>query len=164
MPLKVNLRHLEDHPVQLQGELSLEELDIDTLDEVIQTFEPLKYEVEVERVENGLLVSGRLSMNLLCECVRCLTRFVCPVELPDWTAHIPLEGEDAAPVVNDMIDLTPVVREDILLDFPQHPLCNPNCGGLPDTRNGNAPGQAGTGQLESGSPAWAELNKLKLRK
>ncbi len=158
MPLTVNLRHLEDQNLHLEGELSLEELDIDPHDKVIQLFEPLKYDLEVQKVEAGLLVSGVLSLNLRCECVRCLKSFTRPLEVKDWASHLPLEGEDAVPVVNDCIDLTPLVREDILLDFPQHPLCNPDCRGLPASRPGKT---AGRSQPETGSPAWAELNKLK---
>jgi uncharacterized protein len=65
-------------------------------------------------------------------------------------------------VVNDFVDLTPYVREDILLEFPRHPVCNPECRGLPKTAIGQARNSSGTGKTEVGSPAWAELNKLKL--
>ena len=65
-------------------------------------------------------------------------------------------------VVNDCVDLTPYVREDILLEFPRHPLCDPECRGLPRTSIGKARNSGGTGQSGMGSPAWAELNKLKL--
>jgi uncharacterized metal-binding protein YceD (DUF177 family) len=60
-------------------------------------------------------------------------------------------------VVNDCVDLTPLVREDMLLEFPQHPLCKPDCGGL-KTKTGKARKTAG-----GNTPAvWAELDKLKL--
>jgi len=73
---------------------------------------------------------------------------------------LPLEGEDRAPVVNDLVDLTPYVREDILLAFPQHPLCDPECGGLPAFAE-KAKKSRDSGQAEPGSAAWAELNKLR---
>jgi uncharacterized metal-binding protein YceD (DUF177 family) len=53
------------------------------------------------------------------------------------------------------------VREDILLDFPRHPLCNPACRGLPKAAPGNAQKPGGGAKSEASSPAWAELNKLK---
>jgi uncharacterized metal-binding protein YceD (DUF177 family) len=59
------------------------------------------------------------------------------------------------------VDLTPYVREDILLEFPQHPLCDAECRGLPNTV-GKAKKPLKTSQTEAGSPAWSELNKLKL--
>ena len=42
---------------------------------------------------------------------------------------MPLEGEEKANVINDLVDLTPYLREDIVLAFPQHPLCRPNAAG-----------------------------------
>jgi len=160
MALVVNLRHLEAHNARLHGELSVAELDIDTRDEVIQVTRPLEHDLEVQKFEGGLLVQGRLHLILDCQCVRCLKPFSYPLELKEWTCHVPLEGEERAAVANDCVDLTPYVREDILLEFPRHPLCRPECRGLPKTVLGktkNTRSKTGVG-----SPAWAELNKLKL--
>ncbi len=161
MPLIVNLCHLEEHEVRLKGELALAELDIDPLDEVIQLGEPLGYELEVQKLEGGLLLQGRLRLRIGCQCVRCLKPFKRMLDLKNWTCHVPLEGEEAAAVTNDCVDLTPYVREDILLAFPQHPLCEPGCGGLPKRQFGEAKRAGGASQGESNSTAWAELNKLK---
>jgi uncharacterized protein len=83
------------------------------------------------------------------------------VELPDFAAHLPLEGEDAVVVVDDCVDLTPYLREDILLTLPQHPLCKPDCRGLSQLAAGGASGQ--TTQTNAGASAWAALNQLKLK-
>ena len=157
MPLTVNLRHLEEHNVRLCGELPVDELDLETGDEMIRATRPLRYDVEVQKLEGALLVRGSLQLNLECCCVRCLKSFNRRLELAAWTCHVPLEGEDKVAVVNDCVDLTPFVREDMLLEFPQHPLCKPDCGGL-KTKTGKARKTA------AGSPpaAWAELDKLKL--
>jgi uncharacterized protein len=162
MSLKVNLRHLEADPVHLEGRLTVSELDIDTLDEVIRVDQPLDYALEVQKLEAGLLVQGRLHLTLACQCVRCLRSFRLPLELKGWTCHLPLQGEDQVRVVNDCVDLTPYIREDILLEIPQHPLCDRECRGLPKSWAGGpasagSPGPAGAG----GSSAWTELNKLK---
>ena len=161
MPLVVNLRHLEAHNVELEGELPVKELDLDTRDEVIQVTQPLKYDLEVQKLDNSLLAQGSLDLVLDCQCVRCLKPFKYPLKLEDWAAHLPLEGEDRVPVANDLVDLTPAVREDILLAFPQHPLCDPECRGLPKTSIGSKKTKKSS-QAEPESPAWAELNKLKL--
>jgi uncharacterized protein len=131
MRVQVNIRHLEHNNVQLKGELPAEDLDIDTRDEAIRLKAPLRYDLEVQRVEQGLLVQGALALKLDCSCVRCLQACEPEVALPHWARHLPLEGDDAVPVVNDVVDLTPFLREDMLLEFPQHPLCHPDCGGLP---------------------------------
>ena len=162
MPLVVNLRYLEAHNIRLEGELPARELDIDPLDTVIQVTQPLEYDLEVQKLEDGLLVQGQLRLALDCLCVRCLKPFRHHLELDNWTCHLPLQGENRVAVVNDCVDLTPYVREDILLEFPRHPLCKPECRGLPGTAIGKSNNASGTGKKEAGSPAWAELNKLKL--
>ena len=161
MPLIVNLRHLAAHDVSLEGSLPVEELDIDPRDEVIQVRHPLEYGLAVQELEDGLLVQGHLHLALECQCVRCLKAFQYPVALDRWTCHLPLHGEDCAVVANDCVDLTPYVREDILLEFPRHPVCDPECRGLPNTSLGKAKSSSGSGKTNLVSPAWAELNKLK---
>jgi uncharacterized protein len=161
MALKVNLHHLDSHEVELEGELSVAELDIESVDEIIKVNEGLKYDLEVEKMDEGLLVQGKLSIPLQCTCVRCLKPFEYLLEMSNWACHVPLTGEEAAPVVNDCVDLTPFVREDILLSFPQHPLCDPQCEGLLKTQTGKGKKSRGTGSTQPNLSAWAELNKLK---
>ena len=161
MPLLVNLRHLEAHNVRLEGELPVGELDLDTRDEMIQAKEPLQYEFEIQKLEHSLLAQGRLQLTLDCQCVRCLKSFKHTIKLEHWSSHLPLQGEESVPVINDCVDLTPYVREDILLEFPQHPLCDAECRGLPNSNTGKATKPQKADQPETGSTAWSELNKLK---
>lgn len=162
MPLFVNLRHLERNDVKLVGELPVAELDIDTRDELIQLNKPLKHRLEVQELEDSLLVRGKVTLPLDCECVRCLKPFVYKLEWKDWTCMIPLSGEEAAPRDGDTVDLTPFLREDILLELPQHPLCKPDCSGLKKPTAGKSK-QSGASDVKTSS-AWAELDKLKFRK
>ena len=163
MPLIINLRHLANRNLELRGELSLAELELDARDEMIRPTQPLDYDLEVEMLDDSLLVQGSLWLALECECVRCLKKFEFELELDPWTKYLPLEpleDEEAVPIKNDCVDLTPLLREDILLEFPQHPVCKPDCGGLKKVSAGNAPKAAG--KDETRLSAWAELNKLKL--
>jgi uncharacterized metal-binding protein YceD (DUF177 family) len=163
MPLLVNLRNLEADNVVLDGEMPVEELDIDTQDELLRLGPPLRYKIEVQKVEDGLLVQGELHLPLECHCARCLKAFAHPLDLPHWTRLVLLEGEEAAPVENDCIDLTPLVREDILLEFPQHPLCEAECGGLPAMKPGAAESTSNRAGKDAGGTAWDELSKLKFK-
>jgi uncharacterized protein len=161
MLLPVNLRHLERKSVRLQGELSPEEVDLDIADEMVKVAAQLRYDLEVERLQDNLLVQGALRLPLRCQCVRCLKPFTHELDLNNWVCHVPLEGEDAAPVVNDCVDLTPYVREDTLLAFPQHPLCAENCPGLLEKASGSLSASAVPERDEEKPSVWAELNKLK---
>ncbi|MGD0351792.1 MAG: YceD family protein [Verrucomicrobiota bacterium] len=159
--LSVNLHHLEAHELHLQDELPVKELDLDVHDPMIRAEQPLRYDITVQKLDDGILVTGSLRLTLECNCVRCLEAFRHELNLADWTCHLPFAGEERVPVDNDCVDLTPYLREDILLEFPQHPLCKPDCRGLEKTSTGKAkPGRIPRGEMAL-SP-WAELNKLKL--
>jgi uncharacterized protein len=159
--LSVNLHHLESDEIRLQGELSAAELDFGLKDEMIRAGNPLRYDLTVERLDDGLLLTGSLRLVLNCQCVRCLKMFNRELVLEDWTCHLPLVGEEKVRVENDCVDLTPFVREDMLLEFPQHPLCKPECAGLGKIGKGKARKASGENELEPS--AWAELDKLKLK-
>jgi uncharacterized protein len=164
MALLINIRLLGEENLELKGELPVSELDLDNVDELIKLEKPLKYDLEAQKLENSILVQGNLKLTLRCECVRCLKPFDYKLELEDWACLLALEGDEKVSVTNDCIDLTPSIREDILLGFPQHPLCKPECSGLPKKVSGKKKTDkktGGAGQTEEKTSAWSELNKLK---
>ncbi len=161
MPLTLNLRQLQTESLELSGELPVAELELGSEDGVLLFTHPLAYQLTATLMEDAILVQGELRLVFDCECVRCLTRFPQEVELPDFAVHLPLAGEDAVTFAEDSVDLTPFLREDILLALPQHPLCKPDCRGLSQLAAGGASGQ--TTQTNAGASAWAALNKLKLK-
>jgi len=161
MAVIVNLRHLEGRTIRLEGEVSAEELDVAGLDDLIRPEGGVRYELEVERHEEGLLVQGRLSWTLQCECARCLAPFRQELVLTAWCSLLAWAGDDPVCIRNDCVDLTPYIREDMVLALPARPLCKPECGGL-QIRSTDDPGV--TRQTQAGEPsaAWAMLNNLKL--
>ena len=156
MPVLVNLHQVQLKDVRLQGKLSAADLELDESDELAHLRQPLQYDVTAQKIDQSILVQGSLKARLECECARCLKRFEQKLELPDWTALLALEGPEKVEFEGDSVDLTPLIREDILLEFPQHPLCENDCAGLP-----NRPGPKA--KKSEGSAAWSELNKLKLK-
>ena len=161
MPLTFNLRHLREKNLRLRGELPVAELDLAGLDELIHARHPLSYDLEVEEVEDAILVRGTLELPLDCECVRCLKPFRHLLRLEDWACHLALTGEDKVPMDNDCVDLTPYLREDSVLAFPRHPLCETECGGL-KTPPPSPSKPGGKSESTATSSAWGELDKLKL--
>ncbi len=161
MSLTVNLRHLEHKNLEIEGELTIEELDFGAIDPLIHLQKPLTYVLEIQKYETNILVQGELTLPLECECVRCLKRFAYTLELAEWDLLLPLEGEDAVKIISDTVDLTPYVREDMLLGFPQHPLCEPECGGL-QLPSAEATKLKPSDQAAPGASVWAALDQLKL--
>ena len=160
MSLQFHLRQLQEKSLFLQGEISGTDLGIDALDELIHVPKPLVYDLEVQLLEDAVLVQGTLTLKLKCECVRCLKPFSHTLELENWACHLPLEGEDKVEVINDSVDLTPQIREDIVLAFPQHPLCKPDCGGLIVPKK---KGKKTSADATPATSAWAALDQLKLK-
>ena len=162
MALLINLRHLQQKNLSLRGELPAEDLHLGGVDELLHFPAPLRFDLEVQKMEQNLLVQGQWRLELICECARCLKEFPSSVGDDLWACHIPLEGEEKADIINDCVDLTPYLREDILLAFPQHPLCEKDCQGLPPAGLSGRGRTSADSQTQKTSSAWAELNKLKL--
>jgi len=162
MALLVNLRHLDEDSQNVVGEITGEELGLADLDELVHTPLPLKYDLECTLLEGGFLAQGLLEMTLDCECARCLKPYKMTISEEAWACHLPVEGDDAVPIVNDCVDLTPSIREYMMLEFPQHPVCGPECKGWvkPVEKTEAKPVEKATS--EKASP-WAELDKLKLK-
>ena len=162
MSLTINLRHLEKKNLEINGEMTPQELGIEGLDELIKMPGTLKYAILVQKMESSLLLQGDLTLELACECARCLKPFTKKIELTDWACHVPLSGDEAVPINSDSVDLTPFLREDIILSFPQHPLCESECGGLKSLSTKVEEKSKHPGVFDHGSSAWDALNKLKL--
>jgi uncharacterized protein len=164
MGLQINVRHLQEKNLVLKGEITAEELEVTGIDDLVKATVPLKYDLEAQLFEHSVLIQGSLCLPLKCECSRCLKAYDDEVYIEHWACHLALIGEEQANVVNDCVDLTPYIREDILLSFPQHPLCEADCSGLSNTPLNKNKKNSGASQSEEVSSAWAELNKLKLER
>lgn len=165
MSLKVNLRLLEKGDLHLDGGIPAAELAPDFHDELMRLSHPVEYELEVQRQPGGLLVTGNLRTHVDCECSRCLKPFVLPIQVDGISRMAPLEAvegeepDEVLPVDGDFADLTPAVREDILLALPTNPLCSPECRGLKPKAGAREPQVR---EQTGPNTAWSALDKLKL--
>jgi uncharacterized protein len=94
----------------------------------------LNGEIRLTRTGEGLYLQGTLGAHTTASCNRCLTEFEQPlqIELGDLLVYPPGRGEDPLLSVPEtgMLDLTPLLREYLVLDVPSQPLCRPDCKGL----------------------------------
>lgn len=163
MALHVNLKQLESGPKDFEGEIPIADLDMEFDDELVKPKSGIQYEFRAEIHETNLLLRGRLSQSFDFECARCLKPFTQSSEISDWSQLVPLAGEDEIEVNNECVDLTPILREDMLLTLPQHPLCVGDCKGLDSESPDPAPGSAGEqNELSKPSSAWTALDQLHL--
>ena len=159
MPLLLNLDKIESGSLNLIGEISLLDLEMETLDELIKPEGPLVYNITVKQNDESLILKGSLKMLLKCECSRCLKIFELQINQKSWNCKISLKGEDSLEINHGTVDLTPYLLEDTFLAFPQHPLCESRCEGINQVSNDdeNVPLSE-----PSNKNIWVELDKLNL--
>jgi uncharacterized protein len=88
----------------------------------------------VTRTPQGLLVQLKMGATVMAQCVRCLSDFqqrlsIDFTELYAFTQRSVTDSELILPE-DGHIDLTPLVRECMLLEVPISPLCSSSCKGL----------------------------------
>lgn len=163
MPLLVPLAALDKGVVRLVAEVTPAELALETLDPCIDAPNPIAVDLRAERIGDEILVEGSIETSLACRCVRCLEPFAYSLRLDPWTCLLPLEGDDAPPITHESVDLTPQIREDSLLALPQHPVCRPDCRGLPmQPPSGPNQPEGSSAEGRRASSAWSILDTLNL--
>jgi uncharacterized protein len=128
---------------------------------------PIEVAVRLEAVMEGVLVTGTASVQLRGECARCLS----PIEdteavdiqelyVYDGVETDADEDEETRRLVDDLLDLEPLVRDAVVLALPFKPVCADDCGGLcPEcgTRLSDDPDHAHEAPID---PRWAALQDL----
>jgi uncharacterized protein len=92
-------------------------------------------DVRLESLHDGILVSADVDVVAEGQCSRCLDDIALPIEvdIQEVFAYSEDEAFDYT-VVDEYIDLEPLVREAVVLALPFQPVCRPDCPGLdPET-------------------------------
>jgi uncharacterized protein len=91
----------------------------------------LKIAARFESLHDGVLVAAEVSGKAKAECVRCLIDITMPVEVEfhELFAYSEDEAFDYT-VIDEHIDLEPVVRDAVVLSLPFQPVCQKDCLGL----------------------------------
>jgi len=116
----------------------------------------VQYTLQAQCISEELIVCGALSVDLGLKCTRCSEFFSTTVTDSDF-----LRAYSASREI-DSVDITPDMREDLLLHIPAFPVCSEGCKGLctqcgADLNKGSCDCEAG----ERPSP-WSALDNLDL--
>ena len=92
--------------------------------------EPIVVDLELESVSNGVMATGTIRAPWEGECRRCLDPVRGAVELAVQELFS-TEGDpdEVYRLDDDAIDLRPMVRDAVVLNLPQVPLCRDDCLG-----------------------------------
>lgn len=118
--------------------------DIHALDPDIVPLTTLDGTIQMIRTGDGILVTGKLNTTVELNCSRCIEPFSMPLQFTleeefhptidiVTGASLPITPDDEEATRIDehhMLDLSEVVRQDILLAIPPNPICRSRCAGL----------------------------------
>ena len=170
--MRIDVRELETGPVRAQGELTLAQLGLQSSDGKI--LENIIVQASAEKQARQVRVRGNFTVSLELTCARCLdpVRMQLSPEFDQFyqsnsgsmlSGEIALtENETEIGFFNgDFIEVTDIVREQILLALPMKPMCREDCKGLCPYCGGNR-NVRDCGCQDSGSdPRLAPLIKIK---
>ena len=160
--LRINAAELLRQPGatrRLEATLSAAELGVDDA----RVTGDIEVALDATSSVDGVVVHGTVSTPWRGQCRRCLidVEGVSVSEVDELFQQHP-QHDEAVEIVGDQIDLTPILREYVLLDLPDAPLCREACAGIcPQCgadRNVN-PCDCDTGDVD---PRWSALSELRL--
>jgi uncharacterized protein len=170
--MKFNVAQLLKAPIGTRREYDLCD-DIYGLDSDIDVREPLVGKLKLTRTAIGVLATGRFHTVIAIECRRCMREFTSAVDLDIVEEFVPtidvvtgsrLMTEDTEEALrideHHMLDLAEVVRQYILLQREQYPLCDEACAGLCPVCGKNLNEGACGCQDVTDDPRWAALREL----
>ena len=113
--MKVHLKQIPTQGLHLEGDEDCPIQEVES--EGIRCAGPLHYDIDLGVTGGGLWANGSLSQRVELRCVSCLEKFAYEIRVPAFAVHTELLGPET-------VDLTPFMREDILLNLPAHPHCD----------------------------------------
>lgn len=128
--LRVNARELLRVPGSTrQIAASLDAVDLGVDDQRITG--PIDVDLEAVSNIDGVVVRGDIGIPWSAACRRCLTDVagVAVVDM-DEVYQDDIVDEEAFAIEGDQIDLAPAVREYVVIELPDGPLCRGECAGI----------------------------------
>jgi uncharacterized protein len=133
--VNVNLRELalKGTPVELRGRLDFNETILNRND--IKLTGPIEAELTAHTDISTFIVSGKLTAELELICSKCLRTAGERVEYPvtemfTLVASVAEQDEDIHLVQEEIVDLTPYLREAFVVQLPMVLVCGTDCKGL----------------------------------
>jgi uncharacterized protein len=160
----IDVRDLIDHPgtsrtVHIAEAVAGLRLELAAVPEDV----PIRADLLLESVVEGILVSGPVSGRASLSCARCLKSFDdgFDVRVRELFSREAGPGDDEYPLSpSGEIDIESMVRDAILLSMPFSPLCRPDCRGLCERCGGDRNLEDCTCTSEPADPRWAALDGL----
>jgi uncharacterized protein len=109
----------------------------------VRFLQPIAVDMILVKAAQAISATGRIKTSVTCECVRCLSRLLVPLDIPVATQFLPAlpplpPGEYQMPseaaedyyYQDDVVVLDDLVRQEVILAVPFRPQCRADCRGL----------------------------------
>ncbi len=164
--LKLNVGFLLSQSLGTSREIDFDVPALAVADDLKLAF--LKGRLRLSRTREGILVQGALETAAEGECRRCLSPVHVPIEVQIeelFTTHPGKDHKTEFQVDDDAIlDLTPLLREEVIINTPLAPVCRPDCAGLCPQCGQNLNEGACACERDSIDPRFAILMQLRNQK
>jgi uncharacterized protein len=147
---------------------------LDSSREWVSLLRPVEATLHFARTPAGVSVRGHVSSDLQLHCSRCFESFTLPVrEGFEVEYRGPIEGKveeehelgadelDVSFYEGARINVTGLVRENVLLALPVQPLCHVDCRGLCPRCGANRNGDCCPCSTARRDPRWQKLESLR---
>jgi uncharacterized protein len=123
---------------------------------------PVTARLRLNVLTDGIVVDGAIEAAWRDECRRCLTPVGGQLHVDVQELYqVMLTDPDAFALANDQLDLRPMVREAVLLQLADAPLCRPDCAGLCPVCGTNRNEQPCSCEPAPADERWAALDVLR---
>ena len=147
--MKIHLKQISAQGLHLDGDEDCPIHDLEA--QGIRCAGQLHYDIELGIAGGALWARGSLSQPVELSCVSCLEKFVHEIKVPAFAVHTELHGPET-------VDLTPFMREDLLLNLPAHPRCDKDGNRVCEATQPETVEQDVRRKSD-----WSALDKLKFR-
>jgi uncharacterized protein len=115
-------------------------------------------EARLESLHDGILVTAEADARVEGECIRCLDPIsdTLRVDIAELFAYSEDEAFDYT-VVDDHVDLEPLVRDAVVLALPFQPVCRPDCPGLDPETGEKLSADSSREPAQRVDPRWSAL-------
>jgi uncharacterized protein len=132
--------------------------------------------LEASAYSGNVFVHGSMRASVLLTCSRCAAEWLEPTVFPFDLVLAPARAQSAPRedieltrddvqftyYEGEVIELDDALREQVILQLPEYPLCQPDCKGLCQRCGGNRNEGKCTCPPEAGESAFARLKDIKL--
>ncbi len=170
--MQFNVSGLLKGPVGDFREYDFEERVLEHLTEDADLITPISGHVRLMRTQAGILVKGTVHTRVQMTCSRCLAPAYYDLDVAIEEEYYPTvevytgaslhwqEWTDDTAVLIDaqhILDITEVVRQDLIISLPMQPLCSEDCKGLCPVCGANLNEGPHECESEEIDPRWAAL-------